>query len=141
MEDKKNESSPGEKHGTPQPYNGLMTPSGIPLLFTILCGLGLVFLFSGSLLSNLTLQTGTEPDVGLYANDTAYYDDLEEYYDQQEASNEGYRNGLVLYNVGLFFLAAGLLGGAFFSLDIKWELRAALILATGLVLGFGNFQL
>ena len=141
MDDRKNDSSFGKKYGTPLPDNGSMTPSGIPLLFTILCGLGLVLLFSGSLFSNLTLQTETEPDVGLYANDTAYYNALEEYYDQQEASNEGYRNGLVLYNAGLFFLVAGLLGGAFFSPDMRWELRTALILATGLVLGFGNFQL
>ena len=125
MEEKKNNGSSSRKEKeTKAKDTDSLSPSGVPLLFVVLCGLGLFLLCLGALVSNLTLQTAAEPDL-----------------DQQEESNEGYQRALVLYNFGLFTLSCALFGGAFFSEDVRWELRMALVLAAGLVLGFGGFRL
>ena len=125
MEEKENKGSSGskEKKTTAKEADSL-SPSGVPLLFVILCGLGLLLLCMGALVSNLTLQTEAEPDL-----------------DQQKESNEGYQQGLVLYNFGLFTLSCALFGAAFFSEDLRWELRMAFVLTAGIVLGFGGFRL
>jgi len=139
---KKSGLSSGNKDGNLGPVLSQEPPSGIPLIYTLLCGMGLVLLLCGTLVSNFTVQTETEPVLYDDTDDTEreqWEKDHKEYDDDTEKSNQGLRNGVILYNLGLFSLLLGLLGGAFFAPDIRWELRTALVLTAGIILGFGNF--
>ncbi len=120
-----------------------ITPSGIPLLFILICALGMVFILCGTMVASFTYQTESEPDIRLYNNESAdlYFNDLEDHQEGKETAQMGFRNGVLLYNVGLFFLLGGLFSAATFSKEMKWELRAVLILAAALIMGLACFRI
>ena len=119
-------------------------PLGVPLAYTLLCGSGIVLLLMGALISNLTVQTELAPDPILYqdgVDDEQYILDLKDYRLGFEDSREGLRNAKMIFNLGVFSLCLGFVGGAFFAPELRWEMRGILVLTAGIIIGLGAFQL